>query len=333
MSGIDSSILPGTDIRVSSLGLGCARIGGVFAGQSRVEDLKLLRQAFDAGVRLFDTADIYGQGESERLLGEAFGGCRKDVVIVSKAGYQLPRRKSAVQRLKPILRPVAHRLGFAGRRLPTGLSAGLAGQRFDPESIVAAADASLRRLKTEYLDILLLHSPPPEVIADGSFAEAATVLRQSGRIRTLGVSCERPEDALLALAQDSVSCVEINFSLLHPEAIAAALPAAMRGRKGVIGRQCFASGLLTWALSDPRLAAQPSERIADLRRCHAVANELGRPLGELALAFSLATEGVSPTLLGAHTQRQLEENLGWSRAVLGEDEYRQLYGANSSQHR
>jgi aryl-alcohol dehydrogenase-like predicted oxidoreductase len=98
-----------TNLRVSAIGLGCARIGGIFQGDAG-GFIDLLHAARDAGITFFDTADMYSQGESESLLGRAFRAERDRVVIASKAGYRLPGRRRLAARLKPVLRPLIQRL-------------------------------------------------------------------------------------------------------------------------------------------------------------------------------------------------------------------------------
>src|SRR3954453_14648678 len=93
-----------TDLSVSELGFGCARIGGVFEGASRGQSIALLQRALDVGITFFDTADMYSQGESERLVGAALAGRRSRAVIATKFGYVLPAQKQLVQRIKPMLR-------------------------------------------------------------------------------------------------------------------------------------------------------------------------------------------------------------------------------------
>jgi len=108
-----------TDLKVSAYGFGCARIGGIFQrGPSGFVDL--LCAAKDGGINFFDTADMYSQGESEALLGQAFRRRRAEVIIASKAGYCLPTRRKLVARLKPFLRPVIQLLKIRRDRLPAG---------------------------------------------------------------------------------------------------------------------------------------------------------------------------------------------------------------------
>src|ERR1700694_526802 len=88
-----------TDLTTSEIGFGCARIGGLFSGGTRAEVIGLLRRAFDHGITFFDTADMYAQGESERLVGEAFRANRDRVVIATKVGYTLPTQKQFISRI------------------------------------------------------------------------------------------------------------------------------------------------------------------------------------------------------------------------------------------
>src|SRR3954453_10340402 len=105
-----------TDLQVSAFGLGCARIGGIF--QATPESyLELIAAAVDRGLTFFDTADMYSQGESESLLGRGLKGRRQQVVIASKAGYKLPGRRKLVAMVKPLLRPLIHKLGLKREKL------------------------------------------------------------------------------------------------------------------------------------------------------------------------------------------------------------------------
>src|SRR5215207_380372 len=105
---------------VSELGFGCARLGGVFQGATRDDVVRTLRTAFDRGITFFDTADMYCQGESEQILGDALRGVRQQVVIASKAGYCLPAQRKLVARIKPLLRPIIRYLGISRRHVPSG---------------------------------------------------------------------------------------------------------------------------------------------------------------------------------------------------------------------
>src|SRR5688572_29679636 len=94
-----------TSLEVSELGLGCARIGGIFKNDPATF-VKILSTARDSGINFFDTADMYSQGESEMLLGRAFRRRRDQVIIASKVGYCLPAQRQLIARVKPFVRPL-----------------------------------------------------------------------------------------------------------------------------------------------------------------------------------------------------------------------------------
>src|SRR6478609_131754 len=151
-----------TDLKVAEYGFGCARIGGVFQGDPQ-SFVRLLAVARDGGINFFDTADMDSQGESEALLGRVFGKRRTEVIITTKAGYCLPGRRKLAGRLKPLLRPVIKALGIRRDRLPS-MARGTIQQDFSPAYLTSALEASLRRLRTDYVDLFQLHSPPAEVV-------------------------------------------------------------------------------------------------------------------------------------------------------------------------
>src|SRR5260370_11149098 len=224
-----------TGLSVSVFGLGCARIGGVFKGDT-AGFLSLLSAARDAGINFFDTADMYSQGESEALVGRAFRNVRSRVVIASKAGYCLPGRRKLAARLKPILRPIIRRLGIRRDKLPASVRGSLA-QNFSPAYLRRAVEGSLRRLRTDYLDLLHLHSPPADVVERGEWEQALDALKRAGKIRYYGVSCDTVEAGLAALRFPNVSSLQFSLSLLEPRAAEPSPRNARRGGFAGFGRE------------------------------------------------------------------------------------------------
>ena len=155
-----------TDLYVSDLGFGCARLGGFFQSANKADMVRTLREALAAGITFYDTSDMYTQGESEQVLGEAFHGVRDQVVLASKFGYCLPAQRQLLSRVKPLVKPLVQRLGLRREHLPSAIRGSLA-QNFSPGYVVHAVEQSLRRLKTDHLDLCQLHSPPAEVLAQG----------------------------------------------------------------------------------------------------------------------------------------------------------------------
>src|SRR5215469_11091102 len=119
-----------TELTVSEVGFGCARIGGVFQRSSKKDQVGLLRQAFAAGITVYDTADMYAQGDSERLLGDAFRKDRQRIIITSKVGYCFPARPGFASSITPIVKKVAHGLGVTRQRLPRRMLSTVSDQDF-----------------------------------------------------------------------------------------------------------------------------------------------------------------------------------------------------------
>ena len=231
-----------TTLQVTELGLGCARIGGVFQGDT-LSFVRLLAVARDAGINFFDTADMYSQGESETLLGRAFSKQRDQVVIATKAGYCLPGRRKMAGRLKPILRPIIRALGIRRDRLPAS-ARGVIAQDFSPAYLVKALEASLRRLRTDYVDLFQLHSPPLHVVERGEWEPTLEALKRAGKIRYYGIACESLDTAVAALRYAGVSSLQFTFSLLEQEAVEVLLPEARVRGIGCIARETLGNGLL-----------------------------------------------------------------------------------------
>jgi aryl-alcohol dehydrogenase-like predicted oxidoreductase len=298
-----------TALRVSAFGLGCARIGGIFQGDSE-EFLRLLALARDAGINFFDTADMYSQGESESLLGRAFRRRRSEVILASKVGYRLPAQRRVAARLKPLLRPLVRRLGLKRTHLP-GAVRGALEQEFSPGYLKQAVENSLRRLRTDHLDVLQLHSPPTAVIEAGAWEPALEELKRAGKIRYYGIAVDSIEAGLAALRFPGVSSLQFTLNLLEKGAVEGLLPAVRARRVGFIARECLANGLLIKAEHEVDLGAHCStseeallraEQLATLRK---QTGSDARALGRLAIRFVHGTEGVSVTLLGARNTAQL----------------------------
>ncbi|MBS2025118.1 MAG: aldo/keto reductase [Deltaproteobacteria bacterium] len=307
----------GTGLTVSELGLGCARIGGIFqAGSEDFADLIAL--AVERGVTFFDTADMYSQGESEALLGRVLRGRRDRVVLASKVGYKLPAQRRLIARVKPFVRPVVKLLGLKRENLPSSVR-GQPSQDFTPAYVRRAVEGSLTRLRTDHLDFLQLHSPPREVIVAGAFREALEGLVREGKIRHWGIACDTVGDAEAALRQPGLAGVQITVNLLEQGALTALLPACARQRVGVIAREIFSNGLLLKSPPPADLASYvktPEEGERRRRQLAALARlqqEHGVSAGQLAVQRALTAPGVSVALIGARTRAQLEGALAFAQ--------------------
>jgi aryl-alcohol dehydrogenase-like predicted oxidoreductase len=299
-----------TSLQVSEYGLGCARIGGVF--QSNASGfLDLLTFAHERGINFFDTADMYSQGESESLIGKAFGRKRDRVIIASKAGYCLPAQRRLAGALKPILRPVVQLLKIRRDRLPSS-SRGVLSQDFSPSHLRAAVEGSLRRLRTDYLDILQLHSPSAEVIARGEWQSVLDELKRTGKVRYYGIAVDSIDAGLAALRCEGVSSLQFTLSLLEPGAATELFPQALSRGVGGIARECLGNGLLAKPEGQIDIRAncssdeEAARRVTQLAELRQQAAERGSSLLQTALAYPPTVPGVNVTLLGARSVEQLQ---------------------------
>lgn len=192
------------------LGLGCSRLGSV-NGADGDEARQLVKLALDQGFRFFDTSNIYGQGDSERILGDVLRN-RDDVVVCSKAGKYLSAKMRVLAPLKGVLRKVARRSDRARRAVGAARARPMPA-RWDPAFLCASLEGSLRRLKRERIEMFMLHSPPVEVVSKGDAIRALEQARQAGKISIIGVSVDDVETAQAALKDSRVKALQIP---LHP---------------------------------------------------------------------------------------------------------------------
>jgi len=312
---------------VSEIGFGGARIGGLLAQDGgRTASLRTLEAAYDAGINFYDTADIYSQGESEILIGKAFRKKRDKVFIASKGGYCLSPRSKLIQLIKPIAKPIVQAIGLRRAAIPGTFAGGLS-QDFSPGHLRTAAELSLRRLQSDYIDLYQLHSPSPEELRGGRLQEALRELarlKTEGKIREFGIALDAAEHARDCLASQGASSLQLPFGLLDLEGLDGVLQALSDRQFGIIARGCFAGGALKESLSEADLrATEPKwERVLLLRRQFERFNRA--PL-EAALQFSLRVREISVSILGMRTPQHLASNLKYySSRPLSDEEFQAL---------
>lgn len=212
--------------------LGCARLGSVQTPMNAKQCVDLLHFAYDLGVREFDTASIYGQGDSERYLGQAFGHLRANVQLCSKAGQRLSTKHALLSHFKTPIRAIMKRRKSAQNLVATQRDAGVP-RCFDPDYIARSLDQSLKRLRTDYLDIFYLHSPDETVMRDPALRDRLLSLKASGRFRRLGISCD---DDLTAQASAEDPDIDIVQFAITPTAACAQIldTLARTGKKAVV---------------------------------------------------------------------------------------------------
>lgn len=282
-----------TGLEVSEIGFGAWGIGGLSPGATSYgltddrESILVLRLAFELGINFYDTADLYGDGHSERLIGEALKDVRQKTVIASK-------------------------VGFLTHNGP---------QDFSRKHLRESIELSLRRLQTDYIDLYQLHSPP----GVSSFWLSSSIntlesFREEGKIRAFGISVRSPDDGLIAIRGLGFKTVQVNFNLIDQRALDNGLFAlAQRENVGIIARTPLCFGFLTGKYSGrefgPRdhrsgWSAEQRERWATAHRLFSSENETP---AQLALRFCLSYQSVSTAIPGMMTGEEVRENSVSSR--------------------
>ena len=317
-----------TGWRVSEIGFGGARIGGLLAEDGgRKTSLRTLEAAFDAGINFFDTADIYSQGESEILIGKAFRKKRDNVFIATKGGYCLPGRKKLIQLIKPLAKPIVRAIGLRRNVVPAALS-GTISQDFSPGHLRKAVEASLRRLKSDHIDLYQIHSPPREELRSNQMQAALGLLarlKAEGKIREYGIALEFIDDAAHCLGMEGIASLQMPFGLMDLEALDGVFDKVSQRQYGIITRGCFGGGALKQSLTDVDLRAiEPKwERVLQIKQ---LAEQMRRSPLEAALQFSLSIEPISVTILGMRTPQHLAANMQYyaARSLSNEEKHELL---------
>ena len=206
------SLVQGSNKTISAIGLGCSRIGSFTSPLSRSDIRSLLAAAFDSGVSVFDTSDVYGQGDSERELGRFLTGPRREAAfVVTKGGKLLSRKMGLLRPFKPLLKPL---LARGGREAISARRTNEMSEDFSSAHIFGAVEGSLRRLRADKLDGFLLHSPPASVVSDPSIWETIIRLRDAGKIANFGVSCDTEDVVDASLRVPELTLLELPYSVL-----------------------------------------------------------------------------------------------------------------------
>lgn len=282
---------------VGEVGLGTWQIGGNWGDVPDEVALQTLRTAVEAGTTLLDTADVYGDGRSEALIGRFLKETRASLFVATKLGRSSPP-------------------GWPGN--------------FTRDAIRAHTEASLRRLGVEALDLTQLHCIPFDVLKRGEVFEHLRELKRDGKIRDFGVSVESMEEALFCLQQPGVASLQIIFNVLRQKPVEALFAEARRRNTALLVRLPLASGLLggkmtkatTFAADDHRnfnrdgqmfnvgetFAGLPFQTGVELVEALKALVPAGLSLPELALRWCLDFDAVSAIIPGAKNPEQARGN-------------------------
>ena len=300
-----------TGIKVSEVGFGSWAIGGRSEeagtpwGWGEVpegEAIAAVRRSLDLGVNFFDTADVYGDGRSEEVLGKALSSDWDKVYVATKAG-------NVVRDGQP-------------------------GKDWSRKHLVRSCEASLKRLKKDVIDVYQLHNPEVNDIRTGDWPETMELLREQGKIRWYGVSVFLPEEGLAVLERGQGHTLQVAYNALRLEMEESVFPLARKKDFGVIARVPLYYGVLTGKYradtvfpgDDHRSHTLPPETMRELvPRAERIRQVAGTgtdsaAFGQWSLKFVLANPAVSAVIPGARNARQAELNARASDWAIAADQ-------------
>src|SRR5881409_143349 len=245
-AAVKHRVLGRTQVSVGEIGFGTWAIGGNHVGNSYgptddAESRRAVSRAYELGCNFFDTADVYGHGHSEELLGAALAGIRQSVIVATKVGGNFYNRGVNPLLLGRIAEALGHPLDQEPPDVPLPVTHDA---DFSPSYVRFAVERSLRRLRTDYIDLLQLHNPALSLIADPETYQVLEDVKREGKIRFYGVSVHPPEEGVAAVDVARPDTVQIVYNIVRREAEQTFLPAARAANVGVIAREPLANGLL-----------------------------------------------------------------------------------------
>jgi aryl-alcohol dehydrogenase-like predicted oxidoreductase len=288
-----------TGMRVSEISLGTWAFGGDWGTVGEDDAYAALNRAVDLGVNFLDTADVYGDGRSEKLIGRLLKDRPNDEILVATK---------------------------VGRRLDPHVPEG-----YDYDKLSAFVERSLKNLGVDVLDLLQLHCPPTEVYRQNSTFEALDRLQEAGKVRNYGVSVEKVEEARMALDYPNVKSVQIIFNIFRQKPAEKFFPLAEERNVGILARVPLASGLLSGKMRSDRAFTEDDHRNfnregqafdrgetfsgVDFETGLLAAEELkelvpeGHTLAQFALRWILMHPAVSCAIPGGKNPSQVEDNV------------------------
>jgi aryl-alcohol dehydrogenase-like predicted oxidoreductase len=288
--------LPGTDLELSVVGMGCWTIGGEWWGEVRDEDsIAAVRAAYERGVNWFDTAPLYGRGRADAVLARALGPRLKEVVVATKVGVRID-----------------------GEHAESDLS---------PAHVIADAEASLRRLGLERIDLLQVHWPCERGAPLEETLGALVQLQDQGKVRHFGLCNYSPEGLRAAAAAlpagRRLASLQTPYSLLRREFEQGLRGACAELEIGALAYEALCRGLLSGRWRSPPRFPETDLRSRDPRFQGAyfgyargltddlkrAAGKLGVPVSALALGWVASRPGITAVIAGARSAEQVRQNV------------------------
>ena len=294
-----------TDLKVSEVGFGVWTVSTDWWGKiDERESKRLLLRAFDLGINFFDTADTYGEGYGEEILAKTLAKRRHETIIATKFGYDF----------------YTHVVREGHKERP---------QNFSPEFIRTACDRSLRRLKTDYIDLYQLHNPRIDVIETDKVFNTLNSLVEEGKVRNYGVAIGPDigwfEEGEASMRERKIRSLQIIYSVLEQDPARRFFPIAEQEKTGLLTRVPHASGLLDGTYTkdtvfDPsdhrshRRQEWLREGLKKVEQLGFLTDNEDLPMGQVSIKFALAAQGVACVLPNITNLPKLEEFAAASEA-------------------
>src|SRR5919199_1697981 len=274
-------------INVSEIGFGAWTIGLDWWGKKIEDDeaIKMLKRAYDLGINFYETADMYGNGKSEKILSQVFKDMRDEIVYSTKWGYDMYNSKQ-----------IGH------NELP---------QKHNPEFLKYALQQSLNRLQTDYIDVYSLHNPKMDAIKNDSLFSSLDTLVQSTKIKSHGVALGPAigwkDEGLLAIEKRNITCLQTVYNILEQDPGEVFLNAARNNNVAVMVRVPDASGVLTGKVNEKTVFDKNDHRnsrkkewilqsMQKIEKIRPIAEAKGWNMSQLAIKFILTQKEVSVVL-------------------------------------
>ena len=305
-----------SELVASAIGFGCRPLGGAFGPVSETDALATIRQAMTVGINCFDTAPRYGYGRAEELLGQALGRWRREVNVITKVGYTWD--------------PGDPERTVRSDGSPAGVIDGVGGLH-----------ASLRRLGTDYVDLLLVEVHDTRTPVEETLA-ALVGAREQGKVRHIGVANCKAEQVLAGLPHAPLIVNEVDYHLFDRRWEQEVFETCRMFGIGVLASATLASGLLTGVLTaetvpsetDPRRSEASSpdlfapeslgQNLAVVERLRSLARRHRASVPQLALAWVLHQPAVSVALVGMAHPTEVVENVGALNVRLSPDDLAEI---------
>jgi aryl-alcohol dehydrogenase-like predicted oxidoreductase len=294
-------------LEVSAIGLGCMGMSDFYGPSDDKASVELLHAAIDMGVDFLDTADMYGVGRNERLIGQVLQTRRKDVVIATK---------------------------FGNVRAPDGTSLGISGS---PEYVRSACDASLQRLGVEQIDLYYQHRVDRKVPIEDTVGAMADLVKQ-GKVRHLGLSEASVPTLRRAASVHPIAALQTEYSLWSRDAEIEVLPACKELGIGFVAYSPLGRGFLTgairspdqldpsdWRRQNPRFKSENlPANLALVDAVKEIATARGCTPAQLALAWLLDRDPNIVPIPGTRRLERLQENAAATAITLTHDERKKI---------